>query len=226
MLPVGLLLLGFLVAGSSEGSLRVKTDVAEVKVILDGQEVGQTPVTVTPVPAGRHRVTLMKAGYEDHVEEVEVQPGATARMFVVMKRSALPLPPLPASYRALHQHRAGACLGNLTVTAEAVDYRSDDGKDVFHIPIRDIRSVARGMGSLLNHAGRSTADGTGCRLEAAQTAWPFDSELRRHDQRLKFCRGRGVAKVALARKLAVRLYGRRREAVAPRPPARESCGVS
>jgi len=142
------------------------------------------------------------------------------------KQNPVPLLSLPVSYRALHQHRAGACLGNLTVTAEAVDYRSDDGKDVFHIPIRDIRSVARGMGSLLNHAGRSTADGTGCRLETAQTAWPFDSELRRHDQRLKFCRGRGVAKVALARKLAVRLYGRRREAVAPRPPARESCGVS
>ena len=173
MLPVGLLLLGFLVAGSSDGSLRVKTDVAEVQVLLDGQEAGQAPITVTPVPAGRHRVTLMKAGYEDHVEEVEVQPGVTARMFVVMKRSAVPLPPLPASYRALHQHRAGACLGNLTVIAEAVDYRSDDGKDVFHIPIHDIRSVARSMGSLPDALWTIPADFTGCRLEAPGRSYGF-----------------------------------------------------
>jgi len=56
--------------------------------------------------------------------------------------------------------------------------------------------------------------------EAAQTASQFDPELRRHYRRLKFRRGSGVAQVALARKLAVRLYWRRREAVAPVPPAR------
>lgn len=43
--------------------------------------------------------------------------------------------------------------------------------------------------------------------EAAQTAARFDPELRRDYQRLKFRRGvSGVAKVAIARKLAVRLY--------------------
>ena len=42
--------------------------------------------------------------------------------------------------------------------------------------------------------------------EAAQTASRFDPELRRDYQRLKFRRGSGVAKVAIARKLAVRLY--------------------
>jgi hypothetical protein len=64
--------------------------------------------------------------------------------------------------------------------------------------------------------------------EAAQTASQFDSELRRHYQRLKFRRGSGVAKVAIARKLAVRLYWRLREAVAPMPPARMqgSSGIS
>ena len=56
--------------------------------------------------------------------------------------------------------------------------------------------------------------------EAAQTASQFDSELRRHYQRLKFRRGSGVAKVAIARKLAVRLYWRLREAAPLVPPAR------
>lgn len=57
--------------------------------------------------------------------------------------------------------------------------------------------------------------------EAAQTASKFDPELRRDYQRLKFRRGiSGVAKVAIARKLAVRLYWKLREAAQPVPPAR------
>lgn len=56
-------------------------------------------------------------------------------------------------------------------------------------------------------------------VEAAQTASIHDPELRRDYQRLKFRRGSGVAKVAIARKLAVRLYGKLREAAQPVPPA-------
>jgi transposase len=53
-------------------------------------------------------------------------------------------------------------------------------------------------------------------VEAAQTASRFDPELRRDYQRLKFQRGiSGVAKVAIARKLAVRLYWKLREAAQP-----------
>jgi transposase len=43
-------------------------------------------------------------------------------------------------------------------------------------------------------------------VEAAQTAVRFDLELRRNYQRLRFRRSSSVAKVAIARKLAVRLY--------------------
>lgn len=57
-------------------------------------------------------------------------------------------------------------------------------------------------------------------VEAAQTASIYDPELRRDYQRLKFRRGHsGVAKVAIARKLAVRLYWKLREAAQPVPPA-------
>lgn len=52
-------------------------------------------------------------------------------------------------------------------------------------------------------------------VEAAQTASHFDPEWRRDYLRLKFRRGSGVAKVAIARKLAVRLYWRLREAAQP-----------
>ena len=43
-------------------------------------------------------------------------------------------------------------------------------------------------------------------VEAAQTAARRDPELHRTYQRLKFRRPSGVAKVAIARRLAVRLY--------------------
>ncbi len=57
--------------------------------------------------------------------------------------------------------------------------------------------------------------------EAAQTAARFDPDLRRYYQRLKFRRGvSGVAKVAIARKLAVRLYWKLREAAQPNTAAR------
>jgi len=58
-------------------------------------------------------------------------------------------------------------------------------------------------------------------VEAAQTASKYDPELRRYYQRLQFRRVvSGVAKVAIARKLAVRLYWKLREAAQSVPPAR------
>jgi transposase len=58
-------------------------------------------------------------------------------------------------------------------------------------------------------------------VEAAQVASQSDPELRRHYLRLKFRRGHSaVAKVAIARKLAVRLYWKLREAVPSLPSAR------
>lgn len=58
------------------------------------------------------------------------------------------------------------------------------------------------------------------RNEAAQTASKFDPALRRAYQRVQFHRGRAVAQIAIARKLAVRLYGMLREAAQPALPAR------
>ncbi|MBI4442324.1 MAG: hypothetical protein HY649_02990 [Acidobacteria bacterium] len=52
-------------------------------------------------------------------------------------------------------------------------------------------------------------------LQAAQTASRSDPQLRRDYQRLVFRRGKAVAKVAIARKLAVRLYGMLRQASEP-----------
>jgi transposase len=57
-------------------------------------------------------------------------------------------------------------------------------------------------------------------VEAAQSAARHDEKLRRDYQRLKFRRGSSVAKVAIARKLAVRLYWKLRKQLSPAPSAR------
>lgn len=57
-------------------------------------------------------------------------------------------------------------------------------------------------------------------VEAAQRASVLDDELRRKYQRLAFRRGRNVAKVALARHLAVRLYWTLRQESSARSPVR------
>lgn len=55
-------------------------------------------------------------------------------------------------------------------------------------------------------------------VEAGQAAARFDPELRRRYQRLKYRRGGPVAKVALARHLAVRLYWTLRQAASTTSP--------
>lgn len=55
-------------------------------------------------------------------------------------------------------------------------------------------------------------------LQAAQTASRKDAELRRDYQRLAFRRGKAIAKVAIARKLVVRLYWQLRKAGATPHP--------
>jgi len=173
MLAGAMLVLALLQAAPAPGALRVKSDASEVKVFLDGKDVGKTPLTVSGVAAGAHSISLAKPGYEDHQEQVTVEAGATAKLFVVMKPLPAEPPTLPAQFYAIHQHRAGACSGILTVTADAVDYRSLDGHDVFHIPIAAMRSVSRSMGALPNAAWNLPHQYLGCRVETPERSYGF-----------------------------------------------------
>jgi hypothetical protein len=129
------------------GTIRVKADVVGVKVLLDGNEVGESPLTLGPLSAGKHQVMLVKGGFEDHREEVEVKPGMEVRMFVVMKRTEVKLPELPFTLRVVHQHRIGACIGMLTVSLDALYYKAENDTDEFHMPFSRTNSVSRSMGS-------------------------------------------------------------------------------
>ena len=156
--------------------LRIKTDVSEVQVWLDGENVGRTPLTLRALTTGKHRLGLMKDGYEDYIQEIEVVPNQTNSAFVVMKPREVVLPPLPADFKVIHQHRLGKCTGVLTVSGEFLDYKATDDADTFHIPIAAIKSVARSWGSVAGLAPigiRAPTDLMALRIETSGRSYGF-----------------------------------------------------
>src|SRR4030042_1908225 len=53
------------------GELEIKSEPLGAKVILDGKEIGETPMVVSKVSLGKHLVRIVKeayAPYEEHLE--------------------------------------------------------------------------------------------------------------------------------------------------------------
>lgn len=131
----------------STATLRVKADTADVEVRLDGQPVGHTPLTLREITAGQHRITLLKDGYEEHSQDVEVLPGKPNSVFVVMKPLNVKLPDLPVKFKVIHQHLLKSCTGTLTISADALDYKAENDSDQYHIPIKAIKAIVRTTGA-------------------------------------------------------------------------------
>jgi hypothetical protein len=131
---------------------------------------------VRGVVPGPYQLALVKDGYEAHERAVTVTAGTTELVAVTMKPLALPLPRLPAVFRAIHQHRTGTCIGTITVTADMIEYVGDTKEDVFRIPIRTLRSVARSFGPIPG-MGPMGIDGAtsmmACRIEAPDRSYGF-----------------------------------------------------
>ncbi len=158
------------------GVLRVKTDITDVAVWLDGADVGRTPFTLRTATAGKHTVVLAKDGYEDHAQEIEVLANQTNSIFVVMKPLKLKLPDLPVEFKAIHQHRTGTCVGKLVVSADALDYKAENDADQFHIPITGIKSVARSWGpvaGMMPMGIRAPTDLMAFRIETSGRSYGF-----------------------------------------------------
>jgi hypothetical protein len=82
------------------GMLKVTTVPAGAAVDLDGISVGQTPLTMTDVRAGKHTVKLTKAGFRTEGREIEITAGETLSLEVALSSSSRPAPrrrapPLP-----------------------------------------------------------------------------------------------------------------------------------
>lgn len=135
---------------SATGKLRVKTDTAEVEVFLDGKSAGRTPLMLKDLTSGKHRIALLKDGYEDHLQEVDVSLDKTNVMFVVMKPRSVKLPDLPVEFRVTDQGRRSKNVGTLTVSAEDIYYKADDNSKEFRVAVSTIKSVVRALSAVIN----------------------------------------------------------------------------
>lgn len=178
MLPLATLALAALVTAQDIGTFRLKTDVTAVTVLIDGKEVGRTPLTLPNLAAGAHQVTLSKDGYETQQKAIQIDAGGTTRLFVVMRPMASAPLVAPVTFRGVHQHANGRCIGTLLITRDAVEFKADDGKDVFSIPIASIRNISRSSGERMErmrieHPGDEERKPLACRLETAERAYGF-----------------------------------------------------
>jgi hypothetical protein len=128
--------------------LRIKTDVMDVEVLVDGENAGRTPLTLQSVKPGRIKLTLVKPGFEDETREVDATAGKTMSLFVVMKKILTPLPELPIHFLGVHEHVTGRCYGQLVVHREYVEYKAEKGPDSFHIQLNAITFLSRSTGPL------------------------------------------------------------------------------
>ena len=63
------------------------------RVIVDGREVGTTPLDRIPLPAGRHVVGLRHPAYQPVEKEILVAEGETARLIFDFNAEGVPLRP-------------------------------------------------------------------------------------------------------------------------------------
>ena len=66
------------IASAENGSLLVESVPAFASVYIDGRLAGETPLTLTTVAAGEHRVRMTRLGYLENSRVVTVKPGERA----------------------------------------------------------------------------------------------------------------------------------------------------
>ncbi len=67
------------------GDLVVKTTPAGASVFLDGRQRGIAPLTLGDLKAGGHQVKVLKDGYEELVQQIEVVPYSTENLHLILK---------------------------------------------------------------------------------------------------------------------------------------------
>lgn len=72
------------------GHLALRTNVEGASVLVDGKEIGKTPLaSALTLPAGRHVVTIERGGYEPAERSVEVTAGAQQDVEILLVKQAV-----------------------------------------------------------------------------------------------------------------------------------------
>ncbi len=73
-------------------TLSVLSNVSGARVLVDGIELGITPLSEAPVPSGQRRVSVEKSGYKVYARSMTFEPGRSASLSVDLQ----PVPPRTA----------------------------------------------------------------------------------------------------------------------------------
>ena len=68
-------------------TLSVEANVSGARVLVDGRQVGTTPLTDVPVSPGEHRVRVEKDGYETYRKPMRFEPGKAMSMYVDLNKA-------------------------------------------------------------------------------------------------------------------------------------------
>lgn len=76
---------------SSAGMVTVESRPTDALVILDGEQVGQTPLSLEDVPGGEHTVQLVKRGYATVFRRFDTTDGSKGEVEVRLPKRGVPL---------------------------------------------------------------------------------------------------------------------------------------
>ena len=114
-------------------SLRVSSDVPGASVFLDREFLGTTPLEITEVSRGPHRLNVSAEGQEGFAQTIEVgdEPLSIEVRFLEVR--------LNTQVEVVHKHRFGSCRGLLRADLEGIHYETGDD-DAFSIPLSEIEN--------------------------------------------------------------------------------------
>jgi hypothetical protein len=120
----------------SAARLRVESDVAGASVFLDRKFLGTTPVEVSGLEPGTHRLNVSAEGHEMYGEPVELRAGANE--VVVRFREVR----LDERIAVSHKHGIGSCRGELVATPSGLRFESEKPGDSFEAPFTALEPLA------------------------------------------------------------------------------------
>jgi hypothetical protein len=115
-------------------TLRVVSDVSGAQVFLNRQFVGPAPATAADLAPGSYQLNVSAAGYDNHVETIELAPGE--REVRITFREVR----LNASLAVVHKHRFGSCTGTLVATTAGVRYQTTHQQDAFEAALTELET--------------------------------------------------------------------------------------
>lgn len=69
-------------ASPATGSMQVSTSPTDARIIVDGEEAGNSPVMLDNVEPGTHTITAVQSGYREEVRQIQVTPGERMDVFI------------------------------------------------------------------------------------------------------------------------------------------------